>query len=123
MGKHDRDRVVDVEKLGRSRQPCLGICADKDCARAGAKHIIRAAHEALEAAGLSEAVPVMLTKCQDYCDDSPSLTVFPGGYPYIDLEPEDVAEIVAKHVAAGQPVLDLLHKRMRKRLKRHGQPA
>jgi (2Fe-2S) ferredoxin len=118
MGKHDRDRVVDVEKLGRGGRPCLGICAGKHCARAGAKHIIRAAQDAIEAAGLADEVPVILTKCQDHCDDSPALTVFPGGYPYVELSPADAAEIVAEHVAAGRPVLALLHKRARKRLKR-----
>jgi (2Fe-2S) ferredoxin len=118
MGKHDRERGVEVEMLGRGGRQCLGICAGKHCARAGAKQIIRAAHEALEAAGVAESVPVVLTKCQDHCDDCPALTVFPGGYPYVDLEPADVAEIVAEHVVAGKPVLPLLTKRARKRLKR-----
>lgn len=121
MGKHDRERVVEVEKLGRGGRPCLGICAGKHCARAGAKQIIRAAEAALDAAGLAESVPLILTKCQDHCDDCPALTVFPGGYPYVELEPADVSQIVAEHVAGGRPVLPLLHRRARKRLKRAAQ--
>jgi (2Fe-2S) ferredoxin len=121
MGKHDRERAVDVEKLGRGGRPCLGICAGKHCARAGAKQIIRAAQAALEEAGLADDVPVVLTKCQDHCDDSPALSVFPGGYPYVELSPADAEQIVAEHVAAGRPVLPLLHKRARKRLKRAAQ--
>lgn len=121
MGKRDRERAADVEKLGRGGRACLGICAGKHCARAGAKQIIRAAQVALDEAGLTESVPVILTKCQDHCDDSPALTVFPGGYPYVELSPGDAAQVVTEHVAAGRPVLPLLHKRARKRLKRAAQ--
>jgi (2Fe-2S) ferredoxin len=115
MGKN---KLPSLEKLARARQACLGICVDKDCARNGAKQNILAAQAALEEAGLSEQWTIELTKCQDHCDDAPALTVLPGFYPYIELEPEDIERIVREHLAEGRPVLELLHKRMRKRLKR-----
>lgn len=118
MGKDDDDRVVKVEKLMRRPGACIGICAGKDCARAGAKQVIRAVREALEEADLAEAVDIQLTKCQDNCDDGPALTVFPGGYPYVDLDAEAAREVVFEHVRAGRPVLRHLQKRMRRRLER-----
>jgi (2Fe-2S) ferredoxin len=117
VGKHDRD-VVKVEKLMRGERPCLAVCAGKDCARAGAKHVIRAAQQALEEAGLAGSVDFALTKCQDYCDDGPTMTVLPGSYPYVELTPETVREVVLEHVRGGRPVLGRLHKRARRKHER-----
>jgi (2Fe-2S) ferredoxin len=118
MGKHDHDRVTKVEHLARRPGACLGICAGKDCARAGAKHVIRAAVAALDEAGLADTVAVELTKCQDHCDHGPAMTVFPGGYPYVELDPEGAREVVLEHVRDGRPVLPRLQKRMRRKLER-----
>lgn len=117
MGKKDRD-VVKVEKLLRSDRPCLAVCAGKDCARHGAKHVIKAARQALEEAGLAETVDFALTKCQDYCDDGPTMTVLPGNFPYVELSPEAAREIVLEHVRDGRPVLARLHRRARRKYER-----
>jgi (2Fe-2S) ferredoxin len=118
MGKDDHDRVVKVEKLLRQGRPCLGICAGKDCARAGAKHVIRAVRAALDEAGLAETVAVAMTKCQDHCDDGPALTVIPGEYPYVELCPTSARQVVFEHLRDGRPVLQHLEKRARRRLER-----
>lgn len=118
MGKHDHDPVVKVEQLARGGGPCLAICAGKDCARAGSKQVIRAIEAALAEAGIAGAVPVVLTKCQDYCDDGPALTVLPGGYPYLELCAESARAVVLDHVRDGRPVLGKLHKRFRRKLER-----
>lgn len=118
MGKHDHEDVVKVERLPQYGAPCLAICAGKDCARSGSKKIVRAAQTALEEAGLTDAVAVTLTKCQDYCDDGPTITVLPGAYPYVELDPESVRRVVLEHVRDGKPVLEHLHKRMRRKLER-----
>lgn len=110
--------MVKVERLLRGERLCLGVCAGKDCARAGAKHVIRAVHAALDEAGLADEVPVVLTKCQDYCDDGPALTVAPAGLPYVDLSPAEAHEVVLSHVREGKPVLRLLQKKARKKLLR-----
>jgi NADH-quinone oxidoreductase subunit F len=118
MGKDDHDRVVKVEKLLKRPGACLGICAGKDCARNGAKQVIRAVHAALEEAGLAGAVGVELTKCQDYCDHGPAMTVLPGGLPYVELDAASAREVVLEHVRDGRPVLRKLHKRARRKLER-----
>lgn len=118
MGKHDREDVVKVEQLGRAGRPCLGVCAGKHCAKAGTKHVLRAVREAVDEAGLSTSIAVVLTKCQDYCDDGPAMTVFPGGIPYLELDPEDARRVVAEHVVEGRPVFELLPKKLRRKLER-----
>jgi NADH:ubiquinone oxidoreductase subunit E len=114
MSKHDKPHKV--EKLARSEQPCLAICAGKHCAKAGTKHLVRAAHTALAQAGLDGQVSVELTKCQDYCDDAPVITVLPGPFPYIALTPMAVFQIVLEHLQHGRPLRPFLHKRARRRL-------
>jgi (2Fe-2S) ferredoxin len=118
MGKHDHADVVKIEHLARRGEACLGICAGKHCARAGTKKIIRAVREALDEAGLATSVAVTLTKCQDYCDDGPMMTVLPGAYTYIDLCPGAARQVVLDHVRDGHPVLDQLPKRLRRKLER-----
>ncbi|MCG8348960.1 MAG: hypothetical protein MI924_14410 [Chloroflexales bacterium] len=118
MGKHSNDQVVKVEKLLHSKQPCLGICAGKHCAKSGAKHVIRAVQAALAEAGLMGSITYKLTKCQDYCDDGPAMTVIPGAYPYVALCPDSARQVVFDHVRDGRPVHRRLHKRFRRKLER-----
>jgi (2Fe-2S) ferredoxin len=118
MGKHDDDRAVKVEHLIRRHGPCIGVCAGKDCARNGAKHVIRAVGAALDEAGLADQVAVELTKCQDHCDDGPNMTVFPGGYTYVELDAEAARHVVLEHLRDGRPVLRQLQKRQRRKLER-----
>jgi NADH:ubiquinone oxidoreductase subunit E len=118
MSKHEKPRKV--EKLAHNERPCLAVCAGKHCAKAGTKHILRAAHAALAEAGLDEEVGIELTKCQDYCDDAPAVTVLPGPYPYIELTPKTVLQIVLEHIVNGQPLRSFLHKRARRRLELAG---
>ena len=115
MSKYDKPRKV--EKLARSDRPCLAVCAGKHCAKAGTKHILRAVHTALDEAGLDRQVLVELTECQDYCDHGPVVTVLPGQYPYVELTPRAAEQVVREHLGQDRPVLSLLHKRMRKRLR------
>jgi (2Fe-2S) ferredoxin len=73
---------------------------------------------ALTEAGLDTTVAVTLTKCQDYCDDGPTMTVLPGAYTYVDMSPDVARRVVLDHVRDGRPVLERLHKRLRRKLER-----
>jgi (2Fe-2S) ferredoxin len=115
MAKHGKPATIKA--LIRDDQPCLAICVGKKCAKAGAKHILAAARAGLEEAALAD-IPLRLTKCQDYCDDAPMLAILPGEYPYINLTPAGVRQIIVAHLGEGQPVGELLHKRARRRLEK-----
>jgi (2Fe-2S) ferredoxin len=116
MGKGDRGQKV--EQLTRMGRPCLGICTGKHCTRNGAQQVIGAAQAALYEAGLGEQVSVVPTSCQDHCDDGPVMTVVPGFYPYLGLNPVTTREVILAHLRDGQPVIERLHKRMRRRLRK-----
>lgn len=115
MSKHDTLKVA--ERAAHSARLCLAICAGKHCAKAGAKQIRRAVEATLEDLALEESATVILTKCQDYCDDAPSLTILPAGLPYTELTQKTVRQIVTSHIRDGLPVRELLEKKARKRLK------
>ena len=115
MAKHGKPATIKA--LVRDDQPCVAICVGKKCAKAGAKHILAAARAGLEEAALAD-IPLRLTKCQDYCDDAPMLAILPGEYPYINLTPAGVRQIIVAHLGQGQPVGELLHKRARRRLEK-----
>lgn len=112
------DKVKVIAKKLEPGKRCLAICAGKHCAKAGAKHIIHAARAAVSEQNLDGQVKVVLTKCQDHCDDAPALTVLPGKLAYVQLQPDDLPRIVRKHLVKGKPVTALLTRRSRKRLKR-----
>jgi (2Fe-2S) ferredoxin len=116
MSKHDK--LPSLEKIGRRSNVCLALCADKHCARSGAKQLRQAIEASLDEHGLSEHIAVEWTKCQDFCDDSPALTVLPQGLSYIRVMPRNARQIVESHLIEGEPVIDLLDKKSRHRLLR-----
>lgn len=118
MGKHKHGRVVKIEQLRHTGRPCLAVCTGKHCTKAGAGEILRAVEAALNEADLSSTVALERTTCQDYCDNAPTMTVMPGGYAYVELNPDAARQIVHDHVCDGRPVLAQLHKRIRRKLER-----
>jgi (2Fe-2S) ferredoxin len=118
MGKHGGHDLPKAEHLIRQHTACLAICAGKDCVKAGAKHVIHAAEAALDETGLANTYPVVLTKCQDFCDDGPVMTVIPGNLPYIGLSPRAIRQVIVEHLRDGSPVLALLPKKLRHKMQR-----
>ena len=74
------------------------------CASAGSFSVIDAVYRELGAAGLSDDVIVSTCGCLGLCDSGPVMIVYPEGTWYVKLTPPDVKEIVASHIAKGQPV-------------------
>lgn len=120
MGKHKK--AISVDELLDLQRPCLAICDDKHCAKAGAKQLYRAACAALAELGLDETVAVELTECQDNCDEAPSVTVLPDDYAYVEIGPQELRQIVAEHVRDHMPIPQLMQKRSRKRFKKATEP-
>ncbi|WP_129633597.1 (2Fe-2S) ferredoxin domain-containing protein [Candidatus Oscillochloris fontis] len=118
MGKHDTSDLPSLGDLHQEEQRCLAICAGKKCAKAGSTMVLHAAQGALQEAGLDASTQIVLTQCQDQCEEGPVVTVLPGGYPYLNMRPDWVRQVVASHIRDGVPVADLLPRRWRRRLER-----
>ncbi|NTW03164.1 MAG: (2Fe-2S) ferredoxin domain-containing protein [Oscillochloris sp.] len=118
MGKHDGQDAPKVEHLIQRNEACLAICTGKHCSKAGAAFVIGAAQAALEEAGHTETHAIVQTRCQDYCDDGPVMTVVPGGYPYLRMDARTTRQVILSHIRDGNPMPDLMPKRFRRRLER-----
>lgn len=119
MAKYEKPSKLKKLRKQEFEHPCLAVCAGKHCAKAGTKHILHTIHETVSTNNL-EDLEIVLTKCQDHCDDGPVVTILPGEFPYVELTPQAINQILNEHIGQNQPVLSLLHKRMRKRLERLG---
>ena len=101
-----RDKVVLREGTGEIRvvvgMATCGIAA-------GARPVLNAFVEQVNAEGLSEKVSVTQTGCIGICQFEPVVEVFEAGkekVTYVKMTPEKVSEVVAKHLKGGTPVAE-----------------
>jgi (2Fe-2S) ferredoxin len=64
--------------------------------------------EALKSRGLQMHIRAQRTGCLDACNFGPVLVVYPEGTYYGNIQPEDVNEIVEKHLLQNQRVTRLM---------------
>jgi len=74
------------------------------CAARGGKEVREAFKAELKRRDLKGQVRANGAGCLDSCADGPTVVVYPEGVWYGRVRPEDVAEIVEKHLVGGQPV-------------------
>ncbi len=76
-----------------------GCCSE----RGGAA--VRAAFKAeLQRRGLRGSIRANSSGCLDACAQGPAVVVYPEGVWYGKVRPEDVPEIVERHLVGGEPV-------------------
>lgn len=78
------------------------------CAARGGEELVAGFKQALRAEGLHTQVRANKAGCLDTCECGPSVVVYPDGVWYQKVTPEDVAEIVEKHIKGGSPVERLI---------------
>ncbi|HTP29522.1 MAG TPA: (2Fe-2S) ferredoxin domain-containing protein [Anaeromyxobacteraceae bacterium] len=76
-----------------------GSCGEKGSAR-----IREVLKEELKRRGLSGTVRANAAGCLDACAHGPTVVVYPEGVWYGGVRPEDVPEIVERHLVGGEPV-------------------
>ena len=101
-----KDKVAMREGSGQIRvvvgMATCGIAA-------GARPVLNAFVEQVNAEGLSEKVSVTQTGCIGICQFEPVVEVFEAGkekVTYVKMTPEKVSEVVAKHLKCGTPVAE-----------------
>jgi (2Fe-2S) ferredoxin/predicted O-methyltransferase YrrM len=77
------------------------------CTARGSGVVIDALRREVAAQGLSEAVQVTTCGSLGLCERGPNLVVYPEGFWYSGVRPEDVPEIVREHFRNGRPVARL----------------
>jgi (2Fe-2S) ferredoxin/SAM-dependent methyltransferase len=77
------------------------------CTARGSAAVIEALRREIAAQGLSDRVQLTTCGSIGLCERGPNLVVYPEGYWYSSVRPEDAPEIVREHLGNGRPVARL----------------
>jgi NADP-reducing hydrogenase subunit HndC len=85
------------------------VCGGTGCTSSGSQQIIDNFEAELKKNGLAEEVEIVRTGCHGLCAEGPVVVVKPDDIFYAQVQPEDVAEIVAEHLLKGRIVERLVY--------------
>lgn len=101
-------RINSPEELEKIRQeilssrdpnkPCISICAGAGCLASGAAEVIASFKAEIEKQGLQADVNTKETGCPGFCERGPLVVISPEEICYLQVKPEDVAEIVSQTI-------------------------
>jgi (2Fe-2S) ferredoxin len=74
------------------------------CHARGSQENLELLQEELRARGLSDTVRVNRSGCFARCENGPNMVVYPDAVWYGGVTPDDMVEIVEKHLIGGKPV-------------------
>ena len=101
-----KNKVALREETGETRivvgMATCGIAA-------GARPVLNAFVEAVDAAGLNGTVAVTQTGCIGVCHLEPIVEVYHSGedkVTYVKMTPEKALEVMEKHIKGGKPVVE-----------------
>jgi len=87
----------------------LLVCGGTGCRASASDSIVESLKQELENKGLSDEVQVIMTGCFGFCEKGPIVKVQPDNTFYVEVKPEDAAEIIDEHVIKGRQVKRLLY--------------
>ena len=91
-----------------SKKKDILCCGGTGCHASCAQEIMDNLRAEIKAAGLENDVNVVQTGCFGFCAQGPIVKVMPDNIFYVQVKPEDAAEIVTKHIVNHEPVERLL---------------
>ena len=89
--------------------PCISVCAGSGCVASGANEVIEAFRSEIERQNLSATVDTKGTGCPGFCEKGPVVIIYPEEICYLQVTPEDVAEIVTVTVKEKKVIERLLY--------------
>jgi NADH-quinone oxidoreductase subunit F len=87
----------------------ISITNGTDGRTRGSQNVVEAFVKEIEKQGLKEKVEVKRTGCHGFCEQEPSVIIFPEGICYVGIKPDDVPEIISQTLAKGKVVERLLY--------------
>jgi NADP-reducing hydrogenase subunit HndC len=91
------------------------VCAGTGCRASMSDDIITNFKSELTKKGISDEVQVIGTGCFGFCEKGPIVKIMPDNTFYVEVKPEDVADIVNEHIIKGRKVKRLLYDDPRKK--------
>ncbi|MBE0649191.1 MAG: 4Fe-4S binding protein [Bacteroidales bacterium] len=90
-------------------KPCVSICAGAGCLASGASEVIAAFKSEIENQKIAASVDIKGTGCPGFCERGPVVVMYPEEICYLQVKPEDVAEIVSQTIQKKKVVDRLLY--------------
>ncbi len=87
------------------------VCGGTGCESSRADEIYKNLIHESETQGVKADVQIVKTGCFGFCEKGPIVKVLPSESFYVDVKPEDAAEIIAEQVIKGREVKRLLYKK------------
>jgi NADH-quinone oxidoreductase subunit F/NAD(P)H dehydrogenase (quinone)/NADP-reducing hydrogenase subunit HndC len=122
MGRINRDQLDEIKSEGKSiidirlgKAPVDGekhlmICGGTACHACKSEPVRDAIKREIETRGLSQRCKVIETGNDAFSTLAPVMVVYPEGVYYVHLTPDDVEDIVSKHLIDGKPVERLFYR-------------
>lgn len=85
------------------------VCSNTGCISSNSLLIIDKFNEEIEKLGISDKVSAHPTGCFGFCPQGPIVKVFPDDVFYVKVKPEDVPEIIQKHILHDEIIYRLLY--------------
>ena len=85
------------------------VCGGTGCMSSQSQKLIDNLNAEIAKAGLSDKVNAHITGCFGFCEQGPIVKVFPDDVFYVQVAPEDAAELVKTHLVDGNRVHRLLY--------------
>ena len=92
-----------------ANKPCVTICSGTGCHASRSDKVNQAFADELQRNGLDGRVDIRRTGCHGFCERGTIVNILPQDVTYLQVKPEDVAEIVAKTVLQSEVIDRLLY--------------
>ncbi len=86
---------------------CIAICSGMGCHGLGNDMVISALEEEIKKQDLENKVDIRVTGCHGFCEKGPILVIYPEEICYMEVTPEDAAQIISETIL-GKKVIDRL---------------
>jgi len=106
-----RDSICQSQKLGLKTKEEIRVCVGGGCIASGSLKVKAALEQALKEQGLERKVSVVGTGCLGPCARGPVLLISKDNVFYQNVTPQDVEDIVEKHIIDGGIVERLVWKK------------
>ncbi len=100
-------RCVSEHDINSAKKEII-CCGGTGCHASSSKELITELNKAIREHGLANDVKVIQSGCFGFCAQGPIVKVMPDNVFYVQVTPEDAAEIVEKHIVGKQLVERLL---------------
>ena len=97
-----------ISESRNEKKTCITVCGGTGCHAYGCLKVAEAFKDEIKKQNLQDSVDVRITGCHGFCERGTLVVIFPEEICYCNVQPKDVAEVVAQ-TARGNVVERLLY--------------